>query len=70
MRNQVLVCEGTGGKDGVPLLLLAPQPLVLRSTGGAGGGGGRSGGMDRGGSSGGGHDEPPMDPITDDDIPF
>src|SRR5690349_22322541 len=37
--------------------------------GGAGGGGGRS--MDRGGSQmGGGMDEPPMEPITDDDIPF
>jgi single-strand DNA-binding protein len=43
-----------------------------------GGGGGRGGGMDRGGmerggaSPGGGHgmDEPPMEPITDDDIPF
>ena len=35
---------------------------------GGGGGGGR-GGMDRGASSGGGgHDEPPMDPITDDEI--
>ena len=36
-----------------------------------GGGGGRGAGMDRGGaqmSSGG--DEPPMEPITDDDIPF
>jgi single-strand DNA-binding protein len=43
-----------------------------------GGGSGRGGGMDRGGmergapSMGGGHavDEPPMEPITDDDIPF
>ena len=40
---------------------------------GGGGGGGRSGAVDRGGS--GGHttsapDEPPMAPITDDDIPF
>jgi len=38
-----------------------------------GGGGGRSGGMDRGGSQpspSASHDEPPMDPITDDDIPF
>jgi single-strand DNA-binding protein len=41
------------------------------------GGGGRGGGMDRGGmergggmSSGGGADEPPVEPITDDDIPF
>ena len=42
--------------------------------GGGGGGGGRSGGggggADRGGSQGGGMDEPPMEPITDDDIPF
>ncbi len=44
--------------------------------GGGGGGGGRSGGgggMERGGgghSSAGGMDEPPMEPITDDDIPF
>ncbi len=38
--------------------------------GGGGGGGGRS--MDRGGSQAGpsGMDEPPMEPITDDDIPF
>jgi single-strand DNA-binding protein len=40
-----------------------------------GGGGGRGGGMDRGGADRGGAqpgggDEPPMDPITDDDIPF
>ena len=36
-----------------------------------GGGGGRSGGMERGGShQGAGPDEPPMEPITDDDIPF
>jgi len=38
--------------------------------GGGGGGGGRS--MDRSGSQvqSGGSDEPPMEPITDDDIPF
>ena len=37
-----------------------------------GGGGGRGGGMERGASAshGGGMDEPPMEPITDDDIPF
>jgi single stranded DNA-binding protein len=36
------------------------------------GGGRGGGGMDRGGShpGGGGPDEPPMEPITDDDIPF
>ena len=43
--------------------------------GGGGGGGARSGGMerggaDRGGAQHGGGDEPPMEPITDDDIPF
>jgi single-strand DNA-binding protein len=42
--------------------------------GGAGGGGrsGGGGGMDRGTSqsTGGGMDEPPMEPMTDDDIPF
>ena len=38
-----------------------------------GGGGGRSGGMDRGGGATqapGASNDPPMDPITDDDIPF
>ena len=36
-----------------------------------GGGGGRGAGMDRGSSHPpGGGDEPPMEPITDDDIPF
>ena len=38
-----------------------------------GGGGGRSGGMDRGGGgthAAGAPDEAPMEPITDDDIPF
>jgi single-strand DNA-binding protein len=36
-----------------------------------GGAGGRGPGMDRGGSHPpGGADEPPMEPITDDDIPF
>jgi single-strand DNA-binding protein len=41
--------------------------------GGGGGGAGRGASMDRGGAGaphGGGHDEPPMEPITDDDIPF
>ena len=42
--------------------------------GGSGGGGGRAPSMERGGGAGapqgGGHDEPPMEPITDDDIPF
>jgi single-strand DNA-binding protein len=40
---------------------------------GGGGGGGRGTSMDRGGaamSHSGGGDEPPMEPITDDDIPF
>ena len=36
-----------------------------------GGGGGRSGSMDRGGSHpAGAPEDPPMEPITDDDIPF
>ena len=35
---------------------------------GGGGGGGRS--MDRGSGGAGSMDEPPMEPITDDDIPF
>ncbi len=38
---------------------------------GGGGGGGRSGAMDRGEThTAGTPDEPPMEPITDDDIPF
>ena len=42
---------------------------------GGGGGGGRGASMDRGSAvaahaRGGGGDEPPMEPITDDDIPF
>jgi len=39
---------------------------------GGGGGGGRGASMERGGAaiSHGGADEPPMEPITDDDIPF
>ena len=40
---------------------------------GGGGGGRGGGGMDRSashGAGGGGMDEPPMEPITDDDIPF
>jgi single-strand DNA-binding protein len=44
--------------------------ITLLGGGGGGGrsGGGGGGGMDRGASHGG--DEPPMEPITDDDIPF
>jgi single-strand DNA-binding protein len=39
--------------------------------GGRGGGGGGEGYSGRGGGGGGGHmDEPPVEPITDDDIPF
>ena len=45
--------------------------ITLLGGGGGGRGAGGGGSMDRGGSSsGGGHDEPPMEPITDDDIPF
>src|ERR1044072_5124890 len=44
--------------------------FTLLGGGAAGAGGGRSGGMDRGGSQmGGAMEEPPMEPITDDDIP-
>src|SRR5438270_9731248 len=47
--------------------------VTLLGGGGGGGGGARGASMDRGGGGapqgGGGHDEPPMEPITDDDIP-
>jgi len=43
--------------------------ITLLGGGGGGGGGRGGGGMDRGSSHAGG-DEPPMEPITDDDIPF
>jgi single-strand DNA-binding protein len=50
----------------------ADRITLLGGGGGSGSGGGRS--MDRGssqmGGGGGGMDEPPMEPITDDDIPF
>ncbi len=42
--------------------------ITLLGGGAAGGGGGRS--MDRSGGQGSHMDEPPMEPITDDDIPF
>ena len=42
--------------------------ITLLGGGGGGAGGGRT--MDRGGAQPSGPDEPPMDPITDDDIPF
>jgi single-strand DNA-binding protein len=42
--------------------------ITLLGGGGGAGGGGRS--MDRSGAQPGGMDEPPMEPITDDDIPF
>jgi len=42
--------------------------ITLLGGGGGGGRGGGGGGMERGASQGG--DEPPMEPITDDDIPF
>jgi single-strand DNA-binding protein len=45
--------------------------ITLLGGGGGGRGGSGGGGMDRGAShGGGGHDEPPMEPLTDDDIPF
>ena len=47
----------------------ADRITLLGGGGGAGAGGGRS--MDRGGSQmSGGGDEPPMEPFTDDEIPF
>jgi len=52
----------------------ADRITLLGGGGGGGarsGGGGGGGGADRGGSQGGGGmDEPPIEPITDDDIPF
>src|SRR3954467_11578560 len=49
----------------------ADRITLLGGGGGAGGRGAGGGGMDRGGArAGGGMDEPPMEPITDDDIPF
>jgi single-strand DNA-binding protein len=49
----------------------ADRITLLGGGGGRGGSGGGGGGMDRGASQGGGgHDEPPMEPLTDDDIPF
>ena len=45
--------------------------ITLLGGGGGGGGARGSGGMDRGGgTAAGGMDEPPMEPMTDDDIPF
>jgi single-strand DNA-binding protein len=49
----------------------ADRITLLGGGGGGGSRGGGGGGGDRGGShGGGGMDEPPMEPITDDDIPF
>jgi single-strand DNA-binding protein len=47
----------------------ADRITLLGGGGGGGRGGGGGGGTDRGSAHGGG-DEPPMEPITDDDIPF
>src|SRR5690242_9921880 len=45
--------------------------ITLLGGGGSGGGGRSAGGMDRGSSQmSGGGDEPPMEPISEDDIPF
>ena len=46
--------------------------ITLLGGGARGAGASAGGAMDRGASSsmGGGHDEPPMEPITEDDIPF
>ena len=51
----------------------ADRVTLLGGGGGAGGsrgGAGAGGGMDRGSSQMGGGDEPPMEPISEDDIPF
>jgi single-strand DNA-binding protein len=50
----------------------ADRITLLGGGGGGGRGGGMSsgGGMERGGPPHAGGDEPPMEPITDDDIPF
>ena len=54
----------------------ADRITLLGGGGGGGRGGGGGGAFDRGGDRGGSHaggggaDEPPMEPITDDDIPF
>ena len=44
--------------------------ITLLGGGGGRSGGGFAGGAERGGSSAGHSDEPPVEPITDDDIPF
>jgi single-strand DNA-binding protein len=50
----------------------ADRVTLLGGAGGGGGGRSGGGGMDRGASHGpaGAPDEPPMEPMTDDDIPF
>lgn len=55
-------------KDGVERYTTEVKADKITLLGGGGGGGGRS--MDRGASGPSGGDEPPMEPITDDDIPF
>jgi single-strand DNA-binding protein len=48
----------------------ADRITLLGGAGGGGGGRSGGGGMERSSSHSGGMDEPPMEPITDDDIPF
>jgi single-strand DNA-binding protein len=48
----------------------ADRITLLGGGGGGRSGGGYAGGAERGGSSAGHSDEPPVEPITDDDIPF
>ena len=56
-------------KDGNKRSTTEVNVREVKLLGGGGGGGGRSG-MERGPSGGGVVDEPPMEPMTDDDIPF
>src|SRR4029079_1706798 len=55
-------------KDGNKRYTTEIKPDRITLLGGGGGGRSTGGSMDRGGSTAGGHDEPPMEPITDDDI--
>ena len=62
--------EVTVEKDGQKHYTTEIKADRITLLGGGGGGGGRSASMDRGVSQMSGGDEPPMEPITDDDIPF
>ena len=65
-RLQTRQCDDKDGNKRYTTEIKADRVTLL-----GGVGGGRGGGMDRGGASTpSGGDEPPMEPITDDDIPF